>query len=78
MITGVLQSAGICPHTPRKSDSFLVLKKIYFLEFYSQETGAMFSVDHTNQLFAVKLFASSPALVPNLTPTTHTSIISRP
>lgn len=38
----------------------------------------MFSVDHTNQLFSVKLFARSPALVPNLIPTTHTHIIWRP
>lgn len=31
----------------------------------------MFSVDHMNQIFAVKLFAISPALVLNLTPTTY-------
>lgn len=38
----------------------------------------MFSVDHTNQPFAMKLFASSPVFVPNLTPTTHTHVIPRP
>lgn len=39
-------------------------KKKFLAVLLSEATRTMFSVDHMNQLFSVKLFASSPALLP--------------